>query len=159
MIIRIIDPAVIRVDDPLCSSLFLSQCIYIALLVVSVRKESFIISEIIAAYALPRCIRLQRASIPSQLFSLFLGDKVGWQLSIRVYIQCYILFGRIASVFINIRQFLFRACLRRFRRIRNFLSGILLCFLLSRLVFLCDRLQKPVDDAQLAELGIAVIGR
>ena len=99
MVFRVIDPSVVGVDDPLCAPALLAQCVYIAFFVIAFRKDSFIISEIVSAYAFAGRVRLQRTALPSELLRGFLCDKIGRQLSISMNIQRYIFFCCVASVF------------------------------------------------------------
>ena len=49
MILCIVDPSVIGIYDPFRASALLPEGIYVALPVISVRKDSFIIAEMTAA--------------------------------------------------------------------------------------------------------------
>ena len=59
MILCIIDPSVVGIYDPLRASALLSESVYVALSVISVRENSFIISEMTAADTFSGRIGLQ----------------------------------------------------------------------------------------------------
>ena len=51
MVFRIIDPAVVGIYNPLCASALFPQRVYVALFIISVRKDPLIVSEMVSADA------------------------------------------------------------------------------------------------------------
>ena len=102
MVRCIIDPAVIRIDQPFRPPLF-PEGIDVAFMVVSIRQYSLIISETVAAYAHPRGILFQRSAGPPPGSGFFFGHEIVGEVAIGMQIEGNILFCRVDTVLIDVR--------------------------------------------------------
>ena len=92
MVFCIVYSAIIGIDDSFRPSRLPAEGVNIALMVITARKDSLVVSEMVSADALAFCVFLKGAALPAELLGFLFGYEVLWQTPIDMNIERDVLF-------------------------------------------------------------------